>query len=108
MSIVATEPANGQVESQVPDDPPLMASGLLDAYRAWWQAVTQVHSVLELEGAPTDQITLTMETERRTRREYAAMLRSASRHVPDYLGDDRAFPPLWPTPEPPVGPSPVS
>jgi len=102
MSIVATQPADTQARGPVPDDPPLIASGLLEAYRAWWQAVTQVHSVLELEGAPTDQITHIMETERRTRREYAGMLRSASRHVPDYLGDDRAFPPLWPTPEPPV------
>lgn len=103
MSIVATQPATEQAAQPLPDDPPLIASGLLEAYRAWWQAVTQVHSVLELEGAPTDQISQIMDTERRTRREYAGMLLGASRHVPDYLADDKAFPPLWPTPEPPVG-----
>lgn len=103
MSIVAAQPASEQASHQQPDDPPLIASGLLEAYRAWWQAVTQVHSVLELEGAPTDQISLIMDTERRTRREYAGMLRGTNRHVPDYLADDRAFPPLWPTPEPPIG-----
>lgn len=102
MSAVATQPAAGQANGPISDDPPLASGGLLDAYRTWWKAVGQVHSVLELEGAPTEQITEAMNTERRTRSDYAGTLRGANRHVPDYLADDRAFPPLWPVPEPPV------
>lgn len=84
------------------DEPPLIASGLMDAYRRWWHAVQQVHSMLELGGAPTTQVTRTLEAERKARREYAGMLRGSNRPVADYLAEDLAFPPLWPTPEPPV------
>ncbi len=102
MNSIATEPAGGSVVGSVHDDPPLITSGLMDAYRRWWQSVQKVHSLLELGGAPTGQVTHTLETERRTRQEYAAMLRSSNRPVADYLDDYLAFPPLWPTPEPPI------
>jgi hypothetical protein len=103
MNILATQHAAEHTAEPVPDDPPLATRGLLDAYRRWWQAVQQVHSVLELDGAPTEQVGQALETERRTRQEYAATLRSSNRLVPDYLADTQAFPPLWPTPEPPIG-----
>ncbi|MGA8116374.1 MAG: hypothetical protein WCA46_22185 [Actinocatenispora sp.] len=102
MSIVATEPAGGSPVIPVHDDPPLITSGLMDAYRRWWQSVQQVHSLLELGGAPTGQVTQILETERRTRQEYAGMLRGSNRPVADYLAEHLAFPPLWPVPEPPV------
>lgn len=102
MSIVATQAAGVPVAGAVSDETPLITSGLLDAYRKWWQSVQKVHTMLEVGIAPTDEVSQTMDGERRARQEYAAMLRSANRPVADYLGEDRAFPPLWPMPEPPV------
>ncbi|GID13309.1 hypothetical protein Aru02nite_41980 [Actinocatenispora rupis] len=102
MSIVATQAAGGAVANAVSDETPLITSGLMDAYRKWWQSVQKVHTMLEVGIAPTDEVTQTMDGERRARQDYAAMLRSANRPVADYLDEDKAFPPLWPTPEPPV------
>jgi hypothetical protein len=102
MSIVATQAAGGPVAGAVSDETPLITSGLMDAYRKWWQSVQKVHSMLEVGIAPTDEVSQTMDGERRARQEYAAMLRSANRPVADYLDEAMAFPPLWPTPEPPA------
>jgi hypothetical protein len=83
------------------DDPPLIADRLQEAFRQWWRSVTQVHAVLEkLEPSPAE-VTERFEAEYAARREYATQLRGSGRDVPDYLAADRAFPPLWPEPEPP-------
>jgi hypothetical protein len=99
MSMVATKAA---AETEVQDDPPLVARGLMDAYRRWWQSVQQVHSMLELGSGSTEEVGQILDEEHNARLDYAAMLRSSNRPVADYLAEDKAFPPLWPTPEPPV------
>jgi hypothetical protein len=84
------------------DDPPLVADRLQEAYAAWWRSVGMVHAVLEqLEPTPAE-VTERFEAEYVARREYATQLRGTNREVPDYLAADRAFPPLWPIPEPPA------
>jgi hypothetical protein len=84
------------------EDPPLIADRLQEAYGNWWRSVGQVHGVLEqLEPSPSE-VTERFEAEYVARREYATQLRGSGREVPDYLAADRAFPPLWPVPEPPA------
>jgi hypothetical protein len=102
MSVAATRPAADRVVEPIQDDPPLVTSGLIESYRKWWQSVEAVHAVLVRSDATTDEVTQALNSERRFRRDYAGNLRGTNRQVPDYLDDDKAFPPLWPTPTPPI------
>jgi hypothetical protein len=102
MSVAATRPATDRVVEPIHDDPPLVTSGLIESYRKWWGAVEAVHAILVRSDAATDEVTEALNNERRLRRDYAGNLRGTNRQVPDYLDDDKAFPPLWPTPTPPI------